>query len=342
MTGLWFAHPGWIHLAWAALAMVAAIVWLEARGSRTLARFVDEVMQSRLARRPSATQRRLRVAFIAICLAAAVIAMMRPRLPGEIRQIPGRRYAADMMVALDVSNSMLAEDAAPNRLARAKAEILAMLDALDGVRVGLVAFAGRAALVCPLTGDDGFFRLALRGADPTSVSRGGTNIGDAIRTAQHAFAPGDGAKILLLITDGEDHDSYPREAAKEAAKAGIQIIAVGFGSEEGSQILITDPITGIQEAVTDASGNPVISRIDGALLEDIALATEGAYVPAGVSALDLEAIVDSHIEPMIEAEAKPTVKRVPVELYPWALVVSALALFVAVWMGSAPARRRHA
>lgn len=339
MTGLTFAHLGWIHLAWAAIAMVIAVAWLQARGGRRLGRFIDSIMQKRLVHGPGRGRQRLGLALMALCLAAATVALLRPQLPGQIRQVAARHYNADVIVALDVSNSMLAEDAAPNRLARAKAEILAMLDKLDHVRVGLVAFAGKAALVCPITGDEGFFRLALDGADPTSVSRGGTNLGDAIRTAVRAFPPSDGAKIVLLITDGEDHDSYPREAAKEAAKAGVRIIAVGFGSEQGSEIRITDPVTGIQRTITDKSGNPVISRIDGALLKDIALATKGAYVPAGVDALDLRAIVDAHIGPMIDADAQPTVKRVPVELYPWAIAGAAVALFFAVWLAGARVRR---
>src|SRR5262249_14480030 len=156
----------------------------------------------------------------------------------------GSAFAADVMIVLDVSKSMLAEDVRPNRLERAKAEISEMARQLPGHRVGLVAFAGRAGLLCPLTPDHGLFNLGLRGGDTSSVSRGGTRIGEALRVATKGFPSGPGAKLVVLITDGEDHDSYPLEAAKTAKGEGVKIIAVGLGSEEGSPITLTDPRTG--------------------------------------------------------------------------------------------------
>jgi Ca-activated chloride channel family protein len=246
------------------------------------------------------------------------------------------------MVVLDVSRSMLAEDAAPNRLARARAEISSMLDRLRGHRVGLIAFAGKASVLSPLTPDYGFFRMMLRGANPSSVSRGGTAIGEALRLAVEAFGEdgASGARMILLITDGEDHESAPREAAKAAAEAGVAIVAVGLGSEEGAPILVTDPRSGAKRPVTDAAGNQVISRVDGELLRDIALATGGAYVPAGTAALDLESIVSEHVVPLLRdgAEARTRVART--DLYMWPVMAALVFLLLAALLAGAARRRR--
>ena len=231
---------------------------------------------------------------------------------------------------------MLAEDAAPNRLARAKSEISRMLDQLAGHRVSLVVFAGKATILSPLTPDYGFFRMMLRGASPTSVSRGGTAIGEAIRTGLAAFDEDGGAasRLLLLITDGEDHDSYPEEAAKLAKEAGVIIVAIGLGSEEGSRILITNPRTGVQEVVKDREGNDVMTRVDGKLLEAITRETDGVYIPANVAALDLQEIVDQHIEPIVEEASLKATRSVPGERYPLMLLLALVALLISVFLGT--------
>lgn len=208
-----------------------------------------------------------------------------------------------------------------------------MVRRLPGHRVGLVAFAGRAAMLCPLTPDQGFFNLVLGGVDTRSVARGGTRIGEAIQTAVKAFPTGPGAKLIVLITDGEDHESYPLEAAKAAKAAGVRIIAVGLGSETGSKIVITDPRTGAKTEMMH-DGQPVISRLDGKTLEQMAVETGGAYVPAGTSALDLESIVKQHITPILRAEADAATRVIPTETYPWMVLLALIALLGSVAAGT--------
>lgn len=330
---LQFARGELVHLVWAAVAFVLVLGWLELRGRGALARFLSAVMQRRLATRQPPGRRVARLGFVFLTLLCGIAALMRPQSTGATEMINASRISADIVVALDVSRSMLADDAAPTRLDRAKAEIADMLDQLDGHRIGLVAFAGRASLLAPLTPDYGYFRMVLRSIDTRSVSRGGTRIGDAVRTALEAFEPGPGSKLLLLVTDGEDHDSYPAEAAKEALEAGVRIVAIGFGSEEGSNITLIDPDTGARELLTH-EGAPVVSRLDGALLREMALTTEGAYVPAGVAALDLESIVSRHIEPIVREAAAGTERAIPAEHYPWFVLGAIASLVAAVWMGS--------
>lgn len=339
MSGWTWLHPERVHLLWLALGATALLAWLELRGREHLARFVSRAMQARLAARATIERRIARLVAICACLCFGVLALMRPQTAGEVESVRTSRVSADIMVVLDVSKSMLAEDAAPSRLARAKAEISALVDQLEGHRMGLVAFAGGATLLSPLTSDDGFFRMMLRSADPSSVSRGGTHIGEGVRTALEAFdADASVARLLLLITDGEDHDSYPREAAEKAKEQGVRIVAIAFGSEEGSQITLTDPRTGAKTVMT-YQGQPVISRVDGELLRDMALTTDGAFVPAGMAALDLESIVREHIDPMVAETAVSSVRVVPGERYPWFVLASLAALLAAVYLGATPARR---
>ncbi len=335
-----FAHRSLVHLIWLALAVAGVLFWLDLRGGEALGRFVSSIMQRRLARRPSLGQRVARAGLILGCLVLGILALMQPQMPGRAVAVSSSQITADIMVVLDVSKSMLADDVAPTRLARAKAEVADLAGKLRGHRIGLVAFAGRASVLAPLTPDYGFFRMILDGVDTSSVSHGGTEIELAVRKAVRSFDPGPGAKLMLLITDGEDHGKSAEDAAREAVDAGVRIVAIGFGSEEGSQISLVDPDTGARRLLTDRDGNPVVSRLGGELLRKLALATEGAYVPAGVSALDLESIVNDHIEPLIRTadEQQPLMRQRPEELYPWFVLGALLCLGGAVIIGASQGR----
>lgn len=339
MGGVTFADPAWVHLVWLALAVAGVLAWLELRGRDRLGRFVSPAMQARLAHGASTARRSLRVVLVLATLLLGIVALMRPQTPGGT-EVATHEAGADIVVALDVSRSMLAEDAAPSRLARAKADVREFLDSVSGHRVGLVAFAGRAVVTCPLTTDYGYFHLVLNDVDSRSVARGGTRLGDAIRKAVEAFGPNRGAsRLLLLITDGEDHDSFPVDAADEALGAGVRIAAIGFGSEDGSEITLTDPDTGAKTVLVDRDGTVVRSRMDGALLRDIALRTEGVYVPAGTSAIDIEGIVEAHIDPLVTEVSSGLRRRAPNEHYVWLVLAATACLVGAVWAGSPGLRR---
>ena len=337
-----FARPDWIHGAWAVLAVVGAMAYLEFRGRDALGRFVAAPMQARLAHGPGGARRVAKLALVFATLLLGVVALMRPQTPGGTETIAGRRLGADVMVVLDVSRSMLAEDAVPNRLDRAKADIAEFVARVRGHRVGLVAFAGRAAVQSPLTTDYGYFHLVLKNVGPDAVGRGGSRIGDALRKAVEAFGPTRGAgRLLLLITDGEDHDSFPRDAAEAVSAAGVRVVAIGFGSETGSEIALTDPVTGVKRLLTDNDGAPVHTRLDGKLLRDIALATQGVYVPAGTSPIDIDAIVAAHVEPLLRDDAAEVRRRAPTEHYFWLVLAACGTLTGAAAVGCAgrPPRR---
>ncbi len=341
MIGLSWKYPERVHLIWLAIALVVGIGWLRLHGRQRLSRFVSAHMAGRLAAAPSLAAEVSRLGLIFATLLLGVLALMRPQSTGSTESVDASRTSADIMVVLDVSKSMLATDAPPNRLARARAEVRELVGEMRGNRFGLIAFAGRASLMSPLTTDYGFFRMALDGASPDTIGLGGTRIGEALRAATKAFGDGSGSRIILLITDGEDHDSYPEDAAKEAADAGIRIISIGFGSEKGSEIEIPNEKTGAPEPLIDKStGKPVISRLDGKLLRKLAMSTQGAYVPAGTAALDLESIVSDNIEPMVRADADRETRRVPREEYPWFVLGALICLMAAVWLGGNARRAR--
>lgn len=340
MFGWEFAYEDRAWLIWVALAIVGGLAALELRGRGALAGLLSPVMQRRLVVQPSVARTAARLGFIALALIAGVGALMRPQAQGETVTTQSSRMSADVIVLLDVSRSMLAEDAAPNRLGRAKVEIARMARQLRGHRLGLVAYAGRAALLCPLTPDAAFFDLVLKGVDTRSVARGGTQMGDAIRLAVKAFPAGLGPKLIVLVTDGEDHESAPLEAAAEARDAGVRIVAVGLGGDDpdGAEIVITDPKTKAKTPLLH-DGVPVRVKLDGALLEQIATTTEGVYVPAGTSALDLESIVHEHVQPIVREAADASVRVIPAERYPWLVLVAILALIAAVGVGATAGRR---
>ena len=337
MTDVHFAAPEWVHLLWIVLAVVLLLVWLERRGGDALDRFVGGTLRTRLLTGPSRGQRTARILFLAAAGAFLTVALMRPQWGVEL--VESRRSGAEIMIGLDVSRSMLAEDVAPNRLDRAKAEIRDLLEMLDGDQVGLVVFAGRASVLSPLTPDFGFLRLALDDASPHSVPRGGTRLEEPIRKAVEGFGDaGEVSRSILLITDGEDHDSFPLEAAQDAAERGIRILAIGFGAETGAEIPFTDAKTGARGLLKDADGAVIRSRLDGDLLREIALVTNGAYIPAGTGVLDLESIYRRHIAPLTRGRLEARARTVRNDAFQWAILLGLLALLGAVM---STARRRE-
>lgn len=332
-------HSSLVHLVWLAIAIAFGLGVLELHTRSALSSFLSPVMQRRLATQASVQRAILRLGLVLGCLLFGIAALMRPVNRSRTEAISTAEATADVMFVLDVSRSMLAEDASPNRLARAKSEIAELVSRLDGQRVGLVAFAGRAVPMCPLTPDHSFFTTALSTVDTRSAGRGGSRIGDGIKAGVRGFPAGPGAKLIVLITDGDDQDPYTQDAAKLARDAGVKIVAIGLGSETGSQITLTDPQTNAKTVLMH-DGKPVISKLDGAALKKLALATEGAYVPAGTNAVDLKAILDSHVRPIVRRAADATVRVVPVERFPWFVLSSLACLLAALWVGQGAGESR--
>ena len=201
----------------------------------------------------------------------------------------------DVIIAVDTSRSMLADDVKPNRLQAAKREIEDLLNVLEGDRVGLVAFAGSAFTYCPLTSDYGAFRLFLNDLNTNIIPLGGTSLSEAIRKSVAAFdTKSKNHQVIILITDGENHHDDPLQAAAKAKESGIIIYTVGIGKKEGSYIKITDA-DGREAFLKDRQGQVVKSRLDEITLNKIALATGGLYTPSYGTKWGLEKIYKDSI-----------------------------------------------
>lgn len=251
-------------------------------------------------------RRQLSKAFLLLLSAGSVVvALTQPGWNPRPEKIA--RRGRNIVVLMDVSRSMLAEDLYPNRLEHAKLAVGDLLDVLDGDRVGIVAFAGSCVVKCPLTQDYGFVRMALVDIGPESINRGGTNIGDAIRKAtEEVFDRQErDYKDIILITDGEDHESFPLNAAEKAAQEGVRIYAIGLGDDrEGSRI----PITGSdgEKTFLKYQGEEVWSKLDSYTLGKIALATGGKYWQVGTGTFDLAELYSFSIAPAVKKELEST------------------------------------
>ena len=329
MTGVTFDNLRWLNLLWAVLAVILLGVYGVWQRRRALRLFAS-LRPRRVIAPPVAWPRPLaRLTLIALALTALVAAMIGPRW-GETTQTVVKR-GIDIMVLLDVSRSMLARDIAPNRLERAKISIRDdLLPTLGGDRIGLITFAGVESLKCPLTSDYGFFRLALDEVSTKSAPRGGTKIGDAIRKAGNAFSDElDNHRIILLITDGEDHDSFPVEAARGVWEDHeIPVVAVALGDEtEGARVPVK---TAGGESYLEHEGAVVWSRANFDQLRRVAGVSElNAFIPVGTRDFDLGAVYRDSIVPAIDYHEREESEQVrqPLQYHMFAVVALMLILF---------------
>ena len=326
-----FAALTYAYLLWLLPALVALYAYAGARKRQALMAFMDLGLVPRLVPNLSQARQWLK----ALCLIAAagclVLALMQPQWGQEWQEV--QRQGRDVMILLDVSRSMLAEDVVPNRLARAKSDIKDLLQVLQkegGHRLGLVVFAGQASLQCPLTLDYGFFLQRLNQVGPHTVVRGGTLIGDAIRKALSAFATlANNYKDIILITDGEDHDSFPLEAAQAAAAQQVSIYTIGVGdSVTGTRIPAQE--TAQQRTYVQYQGQEVRSRLQTDLLLEIARITGGAYVPAGIRSIELDRIYTEKIAPKARRQTAMTRRERFIHRYQW--FVFAGVIFIGIEM----------
>lgn len=283
-----FERPDLLVAAVIALVLVPLFLWAAFRSAdRARRRLAADDLVPKLAPGFRPSRRRLKAVLQVAGIVCILVALAGPRVGS--REITVKRRGIDLVIALDVSNSMLAQDVAPSRLARARREISAFLDGLNGDRVALVAFAGDAYLQCPLTLDYGAARLFLDVMNERSVSRQGTDVGAAIRASLAAFGEGeDKYRAIVLVTDGEDQTGDGLRAAEEAARRGIRVYPIAVGSENGAPI----PLPGDEGGgyKKDRAGRVIMTRADTGSLEKIALASGGEFHRATTGELELRRI----------------------------------------------------
>ena len=252
---------------------------------RRIRKFGDEALVNRLMPSYSKGKVWVRLVLFSIGFFFFIIGLSRPQIGAKLskRETKG----AEIMIVLDVSNSMLAEDYSPNRLGRAKLAISRLVDKLREDRIGLIVFAGNSFVQLPITTDYVSAKMFLNSISTGSVPVQGTAIGDAINTAVRSFsAQSEKSRAIIVITDGENHEDDPVAAAEQAAAMGIRVFTIGVGSPEGKPV----PMDG--ELLKDKNGDIVVTRLDESVLRDIARAGNGVYVRAGNTEFGLNPIID--------------------------------------------------
>ena len=321
-----FGAPQYLYALIALPALMVFVRWAFLRRDASVRRIGDPALIERLSTTVNRGMRRRRLVLWFVGIALIIIALARPQWGSDVQIVEHR--GVQVMVALDISRSMLAQDLKPTRLDRAKLEISDMMSRLTGDEVGIVLFSGASFIQFPLTFDYATAQTYLRNASPDAISRQGTVIAKAIETAMTGFNEERvSQKIIVVMTDGENHEGDPTAAAQQAAEDGAVIYTVGFGSPEGEPIPVYDGqgnVTGYRE---DDQGRAIISRLDEATLQEIARAGGGKYFRA-VERGAIAGLVDE-IQSFQDESLQSEFNRTNIERFQIFLLLGVLSLVLA-------------
>jgi Ca-activated chloride channel family protein len=282
---LYFAKPIFLYLLLLVPLIPAGYGLLRYFRRKRIRKFGDETLVRELMPSWSGTKGWVRIVLFALAFAFFAIGMARPQTGARLAE--HKSSGVEVMVALDVSNSMLAEDYSPNRLERAKLAISRLTDKLQDDRIGLIIFAGTPFVQLPITTDYISAKMFLSSVSPESVPVQGTAIGEAITLAIKSFsAQSEKSRVIIVISDGENHEDDAVAAARQAAEFGIRVYTIGVGSPEGQPI----PVNG--DLLKDKEGNIVVTRLDEDALRQVARAGNGAYIHAGNEEFGLNPIIE--------------------------------------------------
>lgn len=314
-----FAHIEYFWLLLLVPLLVAVMEWSLAERKRKVARLATSAAFAKLS--PESSTKKLRTKFwlLMLALVALIFAAARPQMGSKLSEV--EREGVEFMVAVDVSNSMLASDFAPNRLERTKYAVERVIEGLSEDRIGVIVFAGDAYVQLPITADYLTARNFVRQISTSQVTRQGTAIGAAIELATRSFSSqSESSRVLVLVTDGENHEDDALAMAEKAAAQGVKIYTIGIGTPEGAPISIGD------DFIRDEKGEIVVSKLDEEVLQKIAVTTGGAYVRATTANVGLGDII-SLINRTEKSKFKSEVFEEYNELYPIPLAI-ALALLL--------------
>ncbi len=268
-----FEEPAYLYLLFLVPLLVLFYLYSNYRRRKAIRRFGDpELMQQLM---PAVSKYRPDVKFSLLVFAIALFSVLlaRPQFGSKLETV--KRKGVEVMIALDISNSMMAQDIQPTRLEKAKRLISRLVDGMENDKIGMIVFAGDAFTQLPITSDFISAKMFLETITPELVSKQGTAIGAAINLAARSFTPQEGVgKTIIVITDGENHEGGAVEAAKAAAEKGIQVNVLGIGMPEGAPI----PIKGTNDFRRDREGNVVVTRLDEAMCQEIAKDGKGIYI----------------------------------------------------------------
>jgi len=272
-------------LRWLLVIPVLWIIsWLYAMAKeKKIAKALGERLTPFLTQSVSVKKRRWKQILQALCVSLTILAWARPQSGKSQEKI--KSEGIEVMFLVDVSESMMAEDVKPNRLAQAKVELARLLDLSPGNKVGVIAFAGSSALLCPLTNDPSAVKMYIESLSPSSVSAQGTNFEEALRVAQESFERGGvstdetskATRVILVASDGEDHEEGALAMADKIAKAGIKIFTVAYGTEKGGAIPVRDGMGYLRGYKKDQQGQTILSTVRGEFLQKLAQAGQGSF-----------------------------------------------------------------
>lgn len=300
--------------------------------AKRIRRFGDQALVEKLMPSYSKAKVWLRLSLFAIAFMFFILGISRPQMGAILKEHKTR--GAEVMVVLDVSNSMLAQDYSPNRLERAKLAISRMVDKLRDDRIGLIVFAGNSFVQLPITTDYVSAKMFLSSISTESVPIQGTAMGEAISTALRSFsAQSDKSRAIIVITDGENHEDDPVAAARQAAELGVRVFTIGVGSPQGTMIPMGDG-----QYLEDREGNPVVTRLDDKVLQEVADAGKGLYVHAGNREFGLDPVIEE-ISRMDDEEYNSIVFEEYDELYMYFLAVAFFFLVLEMLIGDRRSKR---
>ena len=330
-----FGAPAWLWGLLLIPLLIALFVQAERLGHRRLQEFVSARLLPQLAGTVNRRRRITRFALQLLGFSLVLVSLAQPRWGYTFQDV--KRKGLDLLIAVDTSRSMLSNDVPPNRLDRVKLAVQDLLNELQGDRVGLIAFAGRAFLQAPLTIDYDAVVEAINDLDTKTIPEGGTNISSAITLAMQSFGKSaTGNRALIIFTDGEELSGDAVKTAKEAADAGVRIFTVGVGTPQGSLIPVTGD-DGQTAFVKDSSGQVVKSKLDDKRLREVAQATDGFYVHLESGLRTMQQLESEGLAKMKAAEMDVRLSRQPIERYEWPLSAALIALALSILI---PERKR--
>ena len=268
-----FEEPTYLYLLLLLPFLAAFYLYSNYRRRKAIRKFGDPVLMAQLM--PDVSKYRPDVKFWLVFAAIGLFAVLlaRPQFGSKLETV--KRQGVEVMIALDISNSMLAQDVQPSRLEKAKRLVAQLVDKMENDKVGMIVFAGDAFTQLPITSDYISAKMFLESINPSLISKQGTAIGAAINLATRSFTPQEGVgRAVIVITDGENHEGGAVEAAKAAAEKGIQVSVLGVGMPDGAPI----PVEGTNDFRRDRDGNVVVTRLNEQMCQEIAQAGDGIYV----------------------------------------------------------------
>lgn len=322
---IYFAQAQYLFLLLLVPVLLVLYGVVRYRRVRNIRKFGDEKLVKDLMPSYSGAKGWTRIILFSLAFLFFSIGLARPQIGAKLKEHKSK--GAEVMIALDVSNSMLAKDYSPNRLERAKLAISRLVDKLNGDRIGLVLFAGTSFVQLPITTDYVSAKMFLGNISTESVPVQGTAMGDAINTCIRSFSvQSENSRAIVVITDGENHEDDPLSAAKQAAEMGISVYTIGVGSSQGQPIPMKDGL------LKDSQGNIVVTKLDEATLKQVAQAGKGAYVHAGNDEFGLNPIIDN-IRKLNDEEFNSIVFEEYDEQYMYFFAIALVLLVVQMLIG---------